>query len=76
MGAEEGGDAAPGISRCFVVILRPRDASQEPEHQGGIRGVVIVHEAMTGTGIDLHVVRYFELGKQPAEPLPSTPAEG
>jgi hypothetical protein len=76
MRVEESGDAAPGISRGFLVLLRPRDASQEPEHQGGIGGVVIVHEAMTGTGIDLHVVRYFELGEQPAEPLPGTPAQG
>jgi hypothetical protein len=37
---------------------------------------VVVHEAMTGTGIDLHVVRYVELGKQPAQPLSGTAAEG
>jgi hypothetical protein len=44
MRVEKRGDAAPGISRGFVVVLRPRDASQEPEQQGVIRGVVIVHE--------------------------------
>jgi hypothetical protein len=37
---------------------------------------VVVHEAMTDTGIDLHVVRYVELGKQPVQPLSGTSAEG
>ena len=54
----------PEASPLDLMRLRSRDAGQETKQQGGgIRGVVIVHEAMTGTGIDLHVVRYFELGK-------------
>ncbi len=76
MRVEERGDAAPGISGGLIVILRPGDASQKPKQQGGVRGVVVVHEAMTDTGIDLHVVRYVELGKQPVQPLSGTSAEG
>jgi len=76
MRVEERNDAAPGVSGGLIVILRPGNASQEPKQQCGIHGVVVVHEAMTDTRIDLHVVRHFELRKQPAEPLPGTSAEG
>ena len=62
----------PEASPLDLMRLRSRDAGQETKQQGGIRGVVIVHEAMTGTGIDLHVARYFELGKYPVEPLAGT----
>jgi hypothetical protein len=59
-----------------LVVPRPGNASQEPKQQGGIRRVVVVHEAMTDTGVDLHVVRHLELGQQPAELLPGTSTEG
>ena len=76
MRVEERGDAAPGIPGGLIVVLRAGDTSEEPQQEGGIRGVVVVHEAMTDTRIDLHIVGYLQLGEQPAEPLPGTSPKG
>ena len=62
--SEERGDAEPGISGGLPVVLRSGHASQEPKEQGGVRGVVVVHEAMADVGIDLHVMGNVELGEQ------------
>ena len=73
---EELANSAPGILGGRFVVLRAGDAGQETKQQGGIGRVVVVHEAVTDSRIDLHVVRHVVLAQQPAQTPSGTPTPG
>jgi hypothetical protein len=74
--AEELANSAPGILGGRFVVLRAGDAGQETKQQGGIGRVVVVHEAVPDSRIDLHVVRHVVLAQQPAQTPSGTPPKG
>src|SRR5690606_28112757 len=75
MRVEERGDATPGVLGRLIVVLRAGDAREKPQQQGGVRRVVVVHEAVTDPRIDLDVVGYLQLAEKPVEPLPGASPE-
>lgn len=56
MGIEERDNASPGVPRRGLVIAHIRDPAEKLEDRRHLILVVIVHERVSGIGVDLDVV--------------------
>jgi hypothetical protein len=67
---EEVDDAPPRVMGRGLVVVGVRELRDRPHPQGQLGGFVVVHEAVSGTGVDLDVVLDASPGERPARAGP------